>query len=77
MFDSTKMPYPTTSVHIGRKVGKLPELIEYHNQTVRDFEQVLVKYLKGGKIAKKRPTITIGATCGIGGSKKDAIDFYT
>ncbi|TFL07149.1 DUF221-domain-containing protein [Pterulicium gracile] len=77
VFDSTKMPYPTTSVHIGRKVGKLPELIEYHNQTVRDFEQVLVKYLKGGKIAKKRPTITIGATCGIGGSKKDAIDFYT
>jgi hypothetical protein len=77
IFDSTKMPYPTTSVHIGRKVGKLPELIEYHNETVRSFEQVLVKYLRGGKIGKKRPTITIGGTCGIGGTKKDAIDFYT
>ncbi|KAG6920196.1 hypothetical protein DXG01_004965 [Tephrocybe rancida] len=77
VFESTKVPYPTTSVHIGRKVGKLPQLIEYHNTTVREFEAVLVKYLKGGRLGKKRPTIRIGATCGIGGMKKDAIEHYT
>lgn len=77
IFQSVKVPYPTTSVHIGRKVGKLPELIEYHNQTVREFEEILVKYLKDGKIRAKRPTIRTGATCGIGGVKRDAIDFYT
>ncbi|KAG5647091.1 hypothetical protein DXG03_001461 [Asterophora parasitica] len=77
IFESTKVPYPTTSVHIGRKVGKLPQLIDYHNATVREFEGVLVKYLKGGKLGRKRPTIRIGGTCGIGGMKKDAIDHYT
>ncbi|PPQ75181.1 hypothetical protein CVT26_008789 [Gymnopilus dilepis] len=77
IFQSTKVPYPTTSVHIGRKVGRLPELIEYHNQTVREFEEVLVKYLKDGKIKAKRPTIRVGGTCGCGGTRRDAIDFYT
>lgn len=87
------MPYPTTAVHIGRKVGKLPELVEYHNDTVRELETYLVRYLKGGRIAKKRPTITKGGACGCGGQKnvsarrcaaypsltscQDAIDFYT
>jgi len=77
IFDSVKVPYPTTSVHIGRKVGKLPELIEYHNTTVRELEAVLVRYLKGGRIGKNRPVITIGGWCGCGGTKKDAIEFYT
>ncbi|KAM6502532.1 protein of unknown function DUF221 domain containing protein [Amanita muscaria] len=77
IFESTKVPYPTTSVHIGRKVGRLPELIEYHNTTVRQYEQVLVQYLKGGKLGKKRPTITLGGFMCCGGVKKDAIDFYT
>ncbi|KAF9047436.1 hypothetical protein BJ165DRAFT_1102024 [Panaeolus papilionaceus] len=77
IFEALKVPYPTTSVHIGRKVGRLPDLIEYHNQTVREFEEVLVKYLKGGKIKSKRPTIRMGGWCGMGGVKKDAIDFYT
>ncbi|KAH9889394.1 DUF221-domain-containing protein [Cubamyces lactineus] len=77
IFESVQVPYPTTSVHIGRKVGRLPELIEYHNNAVRDLEAVLVKYLKGGKIGKKRPTITIGGFMGCGGEKKDAIDYYT
>lgn len=77
IFDTVKVPYPTTSVHIGRRVGKLPELIEYHNTTVREFEAVLVTYLKGGKLGRKRPTIRIGGTCGMGGVKKDAIEFYT
>ncbi|KAI0685812.1 hypothetical protein C8T65DRAFT_747723 [Cerioporus squamosus] len=77
IFESLQVPYPTTSVHIGRKVGRLPELIEYHNDAVRELEAVLVKYLKDGKIGKKRPTITIGGFMGIGGEKKDAIDYYT
>lgn len=77
IFESVQVPYPTTSVHIGRKVGRLPELIEYHNDAVRDLEAVLVKYLKGGKIGKKRPTITVGGFMGMGGEKKDAIDYYT
>ncbi|KAF9501406.1 DUF221-domain-containing protein [Pleurotus eryngii] len=71
------MPYPASAVHIGRKVGKLPELIEYHNKTVRELENVLVKYLKGGRPAKTRPTIRVGGCCGMGGQRKDAIDFYT
>ncbi|KAF9469984.1 hypothetical protein BDZ94DRAFT_1243684 [Collybia nuda] len=77
VFDTVRVPYPTTSVHIGRKVGKLPELIDYHNTTVREFEAILVKYLKGGKLGRKRPIIRVGASCGCGGMKKDAIDFYT
>ena len=35
------------------------------------------KYLKGGRIGKKQPTITIGGFMGMGGEKKDAIDYYT
>ncbi|KXN87495.1 hypothetical protein AN958_08800 [Leucoagaricus sp. SymC.cos] len=77
IFEGLGVPYPTTSVHIGRKVGKLPEMIEYHNETVREFEEVLVMFLKGGKIRTKRPKIRIGGWCGCGGTKKDAIDFYT
>ncbi|KAG9055422.1 hypothetical protein FS842_002232 [Serendipita sp. 407] len=77
LFAGLQIPYPATSVHIGRRVGQLPELVEYHNNTVRSFEEVLVSYLKGGKIGKKRPTITIGGCLGFGGEKKDAIEFYT
>lgn len=54
----------------GRSVGQLPDLIEHHNQTVRDLETVLVRYLKGGRIGKTRPTITVGGFLGIGGEKK-------
>jgi hypothetical protein len=78
IFSSVKMPYPTTAVHIGRRVGALPELIDYHNDHVRKLEEYLVRYLKGGKIGKKRPTIRIGGFLGImGGEKVDAIDYYT
>jgi calcium permeable stress-gated cation channel len=77
IFQTVQVPYPTTSVHIGRKVGRLPELIEYHNKTVREFEAILVQYLRGGRIAKNRPTIRVGGFMGCGGVKKDAIEFYT
>ncbi|KAH8087807.1 DUF221-domain-containing protein [Cristinia sonorae] len=77
IFESTQAPYPTTSVHIGRAVGRLPDLIEMHNQAVRELEQALVKYLKNGKIGKRRPIIRIGGFMGMGGTKQDAIDFYS
>ena len=76
IFQSTQVPYPTTSVHVGRRVGNLPDLIEKHNDTVRELEHVLVAYLKGGKVGKKRPTVRIGGG-GCGGEKVDAIDYYT
>lgn len=77
LFQSMQIPYPTTSVHIGRRVGKLPELVDFHNEAVRELETHLVRYLKGGKIAKKRPTISQGGCMGMGGRKRDAIDHYT
>ena len=75
IFQSVQIPYPTTSVHVGRRVGKLPDLIEKHNDAVRELEHVLVSYLKGGKVGKKRPTVRLGGGCG--GEKVDAIDYYT
>ena len=77
VFNSVQVPYPTTSVHIGRRVGDLAGLIEAHNRVVREFEQILVRYLKDGKIGKKRPTIRVGGFWGMGGEKIDAIDHYT
>ena len=77
IFESTQAPYPTTSVHVGRQVGRLPELIEYHNEAVKELEAVLVRYLKDGKIAKERPTRRLGGFMCCGGRKVDAIDFFT
>ena len=77
IFESTGAPYPTTAVDIGRQVGKLPELIEFHNETVRELEAVLVRYLKDGKIAKERPMRRLGGFMCFGGKKVDAIDFFT
>ena len=75
IFQSMQIPYPTTSVHVGRRVGDLPDMIEKHNDTVRELEHVLVGYLKDGKVGKKRPTVRLGGGCG--GKKVDAIDYYT
>ena len=61
---------------IGRDLKEYPELIEDYNETVKEFEEVLVKYLKGGQIGKKRPKITRGGFFGLGGQKIDAIEFY-
>ncbi|KAJ7125087.1 late exocytosis, associated with Golgi transport-domain-containing protein [Mycena epipterygia] len=52
-------------------------LIEFHNQTVRDFEAVLVKYLKGSVHNKSRLVVTFGGICGVGEVHKDAIEYYT
>jgi hypothetical protein len=72
----SSVPYPFTDLNIGRYVGNLPNLIEVHDDTVREFERVLVQNLKGGKIDEKRPTILLGDFSGIGGEAKDAIDHY-
>jgi hypothetical protein len=77
IFDSVQVPYPTTAVHIGRRVGNLPHLIEVHNNAVRAFEQVLVGYLKDGRMGKKRPTVRLGGFMGMGGQVRDAIDYYS
>ncbi|KAJ7076822.1 DUF221-domain-containing protein [Mycena belliarum] len=69
-------PYPVTSIHMARTVGELPQLIEFHNQTVRDFEAILVKYLKAGN-TRARPVVTFGGIFGFGGVHKDAIEYYT
>lgn len=71
------VPYPTTAVHIGRRVGHLTELVEAHNDAVRELEQVLTTYTKDGKLASKRPTKTIGGFMGCGGQKVDTIDYMT
>ncbi|PWN43269.1 DUF221-domain-containing protein [Ceraceosorus guamensis] len=69
------MPYPTTEVHIGRVVGALPDLIEKHEETVRNLERVLARYLRDpNKVPAKRPTVKVG---GIFGRTVDAIDHYT
>ena len=77
ILESVQIPYLATSVHNGRRVGRLPELIEYHNNVVRKLEQGLVTNLKGGKIGAKRPTLRKGGFWGMGGEVVDAIDEYT
>lgn len=76
---STGLPYPTTEVHIGRIVGSLPDLIEKHDDMVRDLEHVLARYLKDpNNIPAKRPTVHIKKAAGLfGGERVDAIDYYT
>jgi len=76
IFQSMQIPYPTTSVHVGRRVGNLPDLTEKHNDIVRELEHVLVAYLKDGKVGKKRPTVRLGGS-GCGGKTVDAIDYHT
>lgn len=62
---------PPTCAAVGRRVGPLADLIEGHEKAVRKLEMVLARYLKGGTIAAKRPTIKIK------GRKEDAIEYWT
>lgn len=80
LLNSLSIPYPTTAVHIGRRVHGLPELIEQHNEAVEQLEHVLTSYFEKG--AKSRPTIRVGAngkkrSCAAGGERVDAIDYLT
>lgn len=63
-------------MHIGRKVGELPDLIDNHSEKVKDFEQCLTTYIKKGANPDKRPTISSGGCLGVGGEKRDAINEY-
>lgn len=45
-------------------------MVEDHNEAVAELEAHLVKYLKGGNIAKQRPTLKKGGFLGFGGEKK-------
>ncbi|GAA5853364.1 hypothetical protein JCM9279_005766 [Rhodotorula babjevae] len=74
---SLNIPYPTTAVHIGRRVGALPALIEKHNETVAELEHVLTTYFKNPNKIGARPTKRIGGWMGLGGQKVDAIDYLT
>ncbi|GAA5827661.1 hypothetical protein JCM11251_001775 [Rhodosporidiobolus azoricus] len=78
LLQSLNIPYPTSAVHIGRRVGQLPALITKHNEAVKQLEEVLTKYLKNpDKIPAKRPTKRVGGWMGMGGQKVDAIDYWT
>lgn len=77
IFIGMQLPYPITSVHIGRSVGHLPELIRQHNETVRELEKLVLKHMDGGELEAYRPAIRIGGCCGMGGRKVEAIMFYT
>nr|XP_018259836.1 uncharacterized protein I303_07907 [Kwoniella dejecticola CBS 10117]OBR81994.1 hypothetical protein I303_07907 [Kwoniella dejecticola CBS 10117] len=62
---------------IGRRLEDFPEMVEDHNKAVAELESHLVKYLKDGKMASKRPTVRKGGFLGMcGGVKKDAIDYH-
>ncbi|GAA6054809.1 hypothetical protein JCM3770_007445 [Rhodotorula araucariae] len=75
---SLKIPYPTTAVHIGRRVGALRTLIKKHNEAVTELEKVLTRYLRNsGKAAGARPTKRVGGWMGLGSQKVDLIDYLT
>lgn len=65
---------------IARNVKELPELIEEYEETVRDLEAVLAKYLKNpNNLPAHRPTIRPSKKYrkNNGGQKVDAIDYLT
>ncbi|KAK8110498.1 uncharacterized protein PG998_006955 [Apiospora kogelbergensis] len=65
---------------IARSIKGLPELIEKHEEAVRELEAVLSKYLKNpDKLPAKRPTCKAqkGDEAYTPGSKVDAIDYLT
>ncbi|CAO1617447.1 unnamed protein product [Parajaminaea phylloscopi] len=75
---SIGMPYATTDVHISRVVGQLPDLIEKHDEYVRQLERVLAKWLKDPqKVPQSRPTMRIGGWACFGGKQVDAVDYLT
>ncbi|BGP19976.1 hypothetical protein JCM10213_006753 [Rhodosporidiobolus nylandii] len=78
LLTSLNIPYPTSAVHIGRRVGALPALIEKHNEAVKELEEVLTRYFKNpDRLPTNRPTKRIGGWLGMGGHKVDSIDYLT
>ncbi|KAF3045490.1 hypothetical protein E8E12_007811 [Didymella heteroderae] len=65
---------------VGRNVKDLPELIEKHDETVRELEQYLAKYLSNpNQLPAKRPTCKVKKddTTAHGKGRVDAIDYLT
>lgn len=65
---------------IGRNVKELPDLLEQHEEAVRELESVLSKYLKNpDKLPASRPTLRPSKKYrrNNGGEKVDAIDYLT
>ncbi|KAF9437324.1 hypothetical protein BGZ76_001211 [Entomortierella beljakovae] len=60
---------------VGRKVDKLPELMDKHKTMVKALEKVVAKhYADPNRVPAKRPTVRVGGICG---AKVDAIDHYS
>lgn len=62
LLKSLKIPYPTTAVHIGRRFGALPTLIDDHTAAVKSLESVLTNYLKNPNKLPKRPIRRVNGT---------------
>ncbi|KAF1933928.1 DUF221-domain-containing protein [Didymella exigua CBS 183.55] len=65
---------------VGRNVKDLPELIEKHDETVRELEQHLAKYLSNpNQLPAKRPTCKVKKddTTAYGKGRVDAIEYLT
>ncbi|GAA5846360.1 hypothetical protein JCM5353_005262 [Sporobolomyces roseus] len=78
LLSSLNIPYPTTAVHIGRRVGALPGLIEKHNDAVKELEEVLTTYFKNpDNLPTNRPRKKLGGWMGMGGQSVDAVDYLT
>lgn len=70
----------TPRAAIARNVKDLPELIEEHEDTVKELETVLAKYLKNpNKLPPKRPICTVSKSDRSykKGQKVDAIEYLT
>lgn len=76
IFQGMELKHQVTSVHIGKTVGMLPDLVERHNKNVEEFERVIVKHLKKDPRGRTRPTIRVGGCCGLGGRHEDAIKLH-
>ncbi|KAG0367716.1 hypothetical protein BGZ54_003394 [Gamsiella multidivaricata] len=61
---------------VGRKIEKLPELMDKHKKMVKALEKVVAKYYADpNRLPSKRPTVKVGGFCG--SKKVDAIDYYS
>ncbi|KAF8939977.1 hypothetical protein EDD21DRAFT_400195 [Dissophora ornata] len=60
---------------VGRKVDKLPELMDKHKKMIKALEKVVAKYYADpNRLPSKRPTVSVGRFCG---TRVDAIDYYS
>ncbi|KAF9889047.1 hypothetical protein FE257_008024 [Aspergillus nanangensis] len=72
---------PTASIpraSVGRNVKELPDMIKKHEESVRELETVLAKYLKNpDRLPANRPTMHPSRKTGQSKEKVDAIDYLT